>query len=59
MNLLMYYNNVDVSMFKDKDRKISSFEILSQILPPISAVDLQTSCLMMMKIKKHQTILLK
>ena len=21
MNLLMYYNNVDVSMFKDKDRK--------------------------------------
>ena len=38
MNLLMYFNKVDVNLFKNKfGDKISSFEILSQILPPISA----------------------
>jgi len=36
MNLLMYYNKVDKSLFDDRDKRISSFEILSQILPPIS-----------------------
>ena len=35
MNLLMYNKNIDLSLFK-KDR-IKSFEILSQILPPINA----------------------
>ncbi|MBT6939981.1 MAG: hypothetical protein HN994_06270, partial [Candidatus Marinimicrobia bacterium] len=36
MNLLMYYDNVDKSLFANNENKISSFEILSQILPPIS-----------------------
>ena len=36
MNLLMYYDNVNPSIFKNPDKKISSFEILSQILPPLS-----------------------
>ena len=34
MNLLMYNNNVDLDIFKNKD--ISSFDILSQILPPMN-----------------------
>ena len=37
MNLLMYYKNVNVDMFKTKDKVKSSFDILSQIMPPISA----------------------
>ena len=38
MNLLMHFNKVDVNLFKNKfGDKISSFEILSLILPPISA----------------------
>ena len=36
MNLLMYYDNVDKSLFTNNENDISSFEILSQILPPIS-----------------------
>ena len=37
MNLLMYYNNVNVNLFKNnKKKKITSFQVLSQILPPIS-----------------------
>ena len=36
MNLLMYYDNVNPTLFKDYTKKISSFEILSQILPPLS-----------------------
>ena len=36
MNLLMYYDNVNPTLFKDHSKKISSFEILSQILPPLS-----------------------
>ncbi len=34
MNLLMYNNTVDIDLFKNKD--ITSFEILSQILPPMN-----------------------
>ena len=38
MNLLMSYDNVDIALFNRKrKRNISSFEILSQILPPMSA----------------------
>jgi DNA-directed RNA polymerase II subunit RPB1 len=38
MNLLMYFNNVDVSLFKKKNKKkITNFELLSQIMPPISS----------------------
>ena len=36
MNLLMYYDNVNPELFNDPNKQISSFEILSQILPPIS-----------------------
>jgi len=36
MNLLMYYNNVDKSLFTNSGNEVSSFDILSQILPPIS-----------------------
>ena len=36
MNLLMYFDNVNPSLFKNPDKQISSFEILSQILPPLS-----------------------
>ena len=35
MNLLMMYKNVDMTKFKDT-KKIKSFEILSQILPPMT-----------------------
>jgi DNA-directed RNA polymerase II subunit RPB1 len=35
MNLLMYYNNVNTEIFK-KNGNVSSFKILSQILPSIS-----------------------
>ena len=37
MNLLMRYNDVDVSLFQDKNKRITNFEILSQILPPFTA----------------------
>ena len=37
MNLLMYYDNVNPELFKNPEKRISSFEILSQILPPISS----------------------
>ena len=37
MNLLMSYNGVDESMFAKQEARISSFEVLSQILPPLSA----------------------
>ena len=35
MNLLMYYDNINTTLFKNLN-DISSFEILSQILPPLS-----------------------
>jgi DNA-directed RNA polymerase beta' subunit len=35
MNLLMMYNNINLDTFGKKDR-ITSFDILSQILPPLS-----------------------
>ena len=37
MNLLMRYNNVDTRLFTTIPERISSFEIISQILPPLSA----------------------
>ena len=36
MNLLMYFNNVDPRIFKSRN-DITNFNILSQILPPLSA----------------------
>jgi DNA-directed RNA polymerase beta' subunit len=36
MNLLMGYKNVNPSLFSDPKKKITNFEILSQILPPLS-----------------------
>ena len=36
MNLLMGYKNVDASLFSDPTKKITNFEILSQILPPLT-----------------------
>ena len=35
MHLLMSFNKVDTSIFKDKD-EITSFELLTQILPPLT-----------------------
>ena len=37
MNLLMNYDNPKLGLFKNKDAEISSFQILSEILPPMSA----------------------
>ena len=37
MNLLMAYDRVDVSMFKNPKRAITNFQILSQIMPPLSS----------------------
>ena len=37
MNLLIRYNDVDVSLFQDKNKEVTNFEILSQILPPFTA----------------------
>ena len=37
MNLLMKYNKVQPKLFKNPKKKINSFQILSQILPPLSA----------------------
>ena len=36
MNLLMMYPNVDVNALRAKGNKISSFDIISQILPPMT-----------------------
>ena len=36
MNLLMGYKNVNPALFSDPKKKITNFEILSQILPPLS-----------------------
>ena len=36
MNLLMYFDNVNPKLFNNSNKRISSFEILSQILPPLS-----------------------
>ena len=36
MNLLMRYSNVDINRLRENGDKISSFDILSQILPPIT-----------------------
>ena len=38
MNLLMMFPNVDVEALKAAGKKISNFEILSQILPPMTMV---------------------
>lgn len=37
MNLLMMYNNVDMSKLPDKKTKISSFDVISQILPAFTS----------------------
>jgi len=37
MNLLMHFHNVNPELFKDVEGSVSNFDILSQILPPISA----------------------
>ena len=37
MNLLMHYPNVDPRIFMNSPKSISSFKIISQILPPMSA----------------------
>jgi DNA-directed RNA polymerase II subunit RPB1 len=36
MNLLMSVRNIDTQLFENPKKKISSFELLSQILPPMS-----------------------
>ena len=36
MNLLMMFNNVNVEKLREKKEKISSFDILSQIIPPLT-----------------------
>ena len=36
MNLLMSYDNVNENMFSGKEDKITNFDILSQIIPPMS-----------------------
>lgn len=38
MNLLMMYNNVDTKALREKGKKITNFDILSQILPPMTMV---------------------
>ena len=38
MNLLMMFPNVDVEALKNTGKKISNFEIISQILPPMTMV---------------------
>ena len=37
MNLLMHFDNVNPELFKDVEGGVSNFQILSQILPPMSA----------------------
>ena len=36
MNLLMMYKNVDVHALKEKGKTITSFDVISQILPPMT-----------------------
>ena len=36
MNLLMHFNNVDTRLFQSRTKRITNFEVLSQILPPMS-----------------------
>jgi len=36
MNLLMMYSNVNTKAIRDAGKKMSSFEVLSQIMPPIT-----------------------
>ena len=36
MNLLMLYTNVNMAKLRENGDKISSFDILSQILPPVT-----------------------
>jgi len=38
MNLLMMFNNVDTKKLRDIGNKITNFDVLSQILPPITMV---------------------
>ena len=38
MNLLMMFNNVDVKALREKGNKLTNFDILSQILPPMTMV---------------------
>jgi len=38
MNLLMMFNNVDVKALREKGNKITNFDVLSQILPPMTMV---------------------
>jgi DNA-directed RNA polymerase beta' subunit len=38
MNLLMMFNNVDVKALREKGNKITNFDVLSQILPPMTLV---------------------
>jgi DNA-directed RNA polymerase II subunit RPB1 len=38
MNLLMMYNHVDVNALREKGKKITNFDVLSQILPPMTMV---------------------
>ena len=59
MNLLMYYDNVNPSLFTDPNKRISSFEILSQILPPYLLNLKMVYMVKQMKIIKLQIILLK
>ena len=37
MNLLMNYNKVNPEIFKDPNGRVSNFELLTQIMPPLSA----------------------
>jgi DNA-directed RNA polymerase II subunit RPB1 len=37
MNLMMGVRNINVNIFNDKKKEISSFDLISQILPPLSA----------------------
>jgi DNA-directed RNA polymerase II subunit RPB1 len=38
MNMLMMFNNVDVKALREKGNKITNFDVLSQILPPMTLV---------------------
>lgn len=38
MNLLMMFNNVDTKKLRENGNKITNFDILSQILPPVTMV---------------------
>ena len=36
MNLLMMFNNVDIKLLREKKENITSFDLLTQILPPLT-----------------------